>query len=73
MPVFYYKKCGCLDNSSCGGTYWTKDTDIWPLEYRGKLLCCVCAPPTYADGTPNKAAGVWHNRFPRVYSKEGRS
>jgi hypothetical protein len=43
------------------GSYWTKDMDIWPLEYVGKLLCCVCVSPVYRCGeSPEKIAAMLH-------------
>ena len=70
MALFVCEKCGSVDNPSCGGTYWTKNMDIWPKEYRGKLLCCACTSPIFNDGSANKRAGEWHGRFPRVNIKD---
>lgn len=66
MPLFVCDNCGCIDNTACGGTWWSRNmTDIWPKEYVGKALCVVCASPVYNDGSPNTDAGEWHNHFPR--------
>lgn len=70
MPVFTCEKCGCVDNSACGGTYWTKDADWWPDEFRGKALCIVCAPPFFKNGDLNHGVGKWHNKFPRKTEAE---
>jgi hypothetical protein len=65
MPVFVCDNCDNIDNSACGGTFWTRNMDIWPEEYRGKALCVECAPKQYSDGSPNERAGKWHGRFPK--------
>jgi hypothetical protein len=65
MPLFVCDKCGCVDNTALGGTWWTRNTDIWKPEDRGKALCTECAPPEFSDGSPNVDAGKWHNRFPK--------
>ena len=65
MPIFICENCGCIDNTALGGTYWTRNADIYPAEYRGKILCQLCAPKKFDDGTPNKEAGTWHDIFPR--------
>jgi hypothetical protein len=70
MSTFVCEKCGCVDNSACGGTYHTKNCDWWPEEYRGKALCCVCASPKFKDGSINTGAGKWHNKFPRLTEEE---
>lgn len=66
MPAFICERCGCWDNSACGGTYWSRRSHTFPPPYAGELLCCVCAPLKHNDGSANEGAGRWHNRFPRV-------
>ena len=71
MPTFVCEKCGCVDNSACGGTYWTRNMpNLYPDTYKGELLCCVWAPQFYRSGERNRDAGVWHNRFPRKTQAE---
>jgi len=61
MPLFKCEQCGCVENTACG-MWWSKDMDIWPLEYVGKALCSECGPPTYRDGSKTDF-GKWHGRF----------
>jgi len=65
MPLFVCDKCECVDNTACGGTYWSKDMDFWAEEYQGLALCIVCAPPEFKGGQKNEKAGTWHGHFPR--------
>lgn len=67
MPLFICEHCGAIDNTACGGTFWTKDSDppVWPVEAAGKALCAECAPIRYRDGRPNPRGGKWHGRFPK--------
>lgn len=70
MPAFICDNCGCIDNTACGGSYWTQNMDIWPDEFKGKVLCCVCVSPFYKTGERNPDAGIWHNYFERRFPTE---
>ena len=73
MPLFVCDNCGCIDNTALGGTYWSRNTDVWKPEDRGKALCCECAPKKYNDDTINEDAGIWHDKFPkRKFTEEYR-
>jgi len=50
MPLFVCEKCGCVDNTACGGTFW-----IVLHKKDNKVLCCEC----------HFGPGKWHNRFPK--------
>ncbi len=60
MSTFICSQCGCVDNSSKGGNYWTRyrgssehgDREIEPL------ICCVC------NGKE------WHDSFPKEHWSE---
>ena len=69
MPSFICHKCGCIDNTACGGTYWMvlgKSCDSYADDWYNKNpVCCACAPKKYIDGSGSEDAGQWHNRFTR--------
>jgi hypothetical protein len=75
MSTYICDKCGCVDNTGCGGNYWSVVThqNSFSDEYSNThLLCCECTPNTFVDGSKNTEAGKWHNRFPkRHWSKIG--
>lgn len=71
MPVFKCENCGTIDNTALGH-YWSKNRPEWfdwtNIEDRkGKALCCTCAPTKFSDGTKNKDAGMWHNKFEKQH------
>ena len=72
MPLFICEKCDAIDNTACGGTFWTKDLtrQIWPEEAQGKALCAECAPTHYKSGEPNERGGKWHGRFEKEYATQ---
>lgn len=50
MSTFICEKCGCVDNTACGGTYWSTigDMKYFKDEYYNEYLVCVaCAPLEY--------------------------
>ena len=68
MPLFVCDRCGCVDNTACGGTYWTRNQNE---EYfdgikNGEALCAECTPKIFSDGSTNEYGGIWHNKFPKV-------
>lgn len=69
MSLFQCENCGCCENTALTTTA-TKYAPEWfdwsAIEDRdGKLLCSVCAPTKYSDGSKTKY-GVWHGEFDRV-------
>lgn len=73
MSLFVCDNCGCIDNTACGGTFTTRNMDIWNEEDRGKALCVECSPTKFVDGSRNPDAGKWHNKFDKIkYTEEYR-
>lgn len=74
MSTFICDKCGCVDNSACGGTYWSSKSgwlDLFEDDYfNTNPVCCACAPDTYGDGSKNSKAGKWHGLFERKHWSE---
>jgi len=64
MPLFVCDRCGCVDNTTCGGTYWIKDhnEEYFDNVKNGEALCSECAPEFCNDGSES-GGGVWHNKF----------
>ena len=54
MSTFICSKCGCIDNSSKDGNYWTRFLDSNNKEPEPPI-CCVC------NGKQ------WHNCFPKEH------
>lgn len=71
MGLFKCSKCECIDNTALG-MYWISDEPElfqWPTEdeqYKGKPLCCECAPKFLSDGNLS-GYGQWHYRFPKEH------
>jgi len=68
--TFICEKCGCIDNSACGGNYWSVATkqNAYKDKYANEQLLCVeCTPTEFVDGTKNNQAGKWHNKFPKLH------
>lgn len=63
MPLFVCDKCDGIDNTACGGTWHTRNMDIWPEEVQGKALCAECTPANFKGGEANDRGGKWHGRF----------
>ena len=73
MSLYVCEKCGCIDNTACGGQSVFRNSSWVPEESKGKYLCCECTPIHFSDGSINEDAGKWHNRFPkRKYTEEDR-
>ena len=73
MSTFICEKCGCVDNTACGGTYWSTigDMKYFKDEYYNEYLVCVaCAPLEYEDGSKNRRAGKWHDYFEKKHWSE---
>ena len=79
MSTYICEKCGCVDNTACGGNYWSvammknskKIDPMFEDDYSNKhKLCCECTPPKFIDGSINNEAGKQHNRFPKRHWSE---
>jgi hypothetical protein len=68
MPLFECEKCKTMENTALG-RYWTRNSDFWDAENRGKALCSECAPATHIDDTLT-GFGKWHGRFKKRTAKE---
>jgi len=71
MSLFQCEVCGCVENtalSSQGIKGFAERLFDWKgfEERKGKLLCSVCAPTKFTDGTPTEY-GKWHNKFNRKF------
>lgn len=70
MSTYICEKCGCIDNTACGGNYWLVKSkmNFFKDEYSNThCLCVVCTPTEFHDGSKNEQAGKWHNMFPRKH------
>ena len=76
MSLIQCENCGCLDNTALTSmtSKWRPDIFDWAgIEDRtGKQLCCVCLPAKFSDGTSVEKAGVWHNKFDRIFLEKGK-
>lgn len=67
MPTYICEKCGCIDNSACGGNYWGVKCNLQSFsdEYSNtRLLCTICVTKLYKDCGINQDAGTCHKFFP---------
>ncbi len=78
MSLFQCEVCGAIENTALasqgiGGHDFLIDLFDWTgiEERKGKLLCCVCAPTKYNDGTLTEF-GEWHGRFKRTIEPLGK-
>lgn len=74
MSTFICEKCGCIDNTTCGGNYYLVEfmkvsTDKFFKDnyYNTHHVCVECIPSEYEDGSKNSKAGKWHDRFPKEH------
>lgn len=73
MSTYICEKCGCIDNSACGGNYAVVKAhlNLFEDEYSNThLLCVECTPSKFKDGSINREAGKWHNEFPKRHWSE---
>lgn len=83
MPSYICERCGCIDNSACGGNFWLVNMNkskikrneniekYFQEDYANiKYLCVECVPIKFEDGSINEKAGRWHNRFPKRHWSE---
>lgn len=69
MPSYICEKCGCVDNSACGGNYHIvlRKMRYYDEDYANThFLCTECAP---ARSVVN-CEGSWHNLFPKKHWSE---
>lgn len=70
MGLFICDSCGVIENTSLG-RYWTKDSELWAEDSRGKALCSECAPLFFKSGNKAfKSTGKWHDRFEKKWPTE---
>lgn len=70
MPSYICERCGCVDNSACGGNYWNVKSKAGlykDKEANEHLLCVECTPNEFSDGSKNEEAGKWHNQFKKKH------
>ena len=70
MSTFICEKCGCIDNTSLGGTYNNVlgQLGLYLDPYANKTILCIeCTPKFYYDGSINHDSGKWHNRFEKMH------
>ena len=73
MSTYICEKCGCIDNSACGGNYALVKSNFkfFKDDYANNhYLCVECTPTEFSDGSKNEKAGKWHNRFPKIHWTE---
>lgn len=79
MPTYICEKCGCIDNTACGGNYWlvqcmrhkNYSNPFFKDDYANKhVLCTECTPSEFYDGSANPNGGKWHNKFPKKHWSE---
>lgn len=73
MSTYICTKCGCIDNTACGGNYWMVKSKLASFkdEYaNNNVLCVECTPTEYSDGSINTEKGKWHNKFPKRHWSE---
>lgn len=74
MSSFVCAKCNTVDNTATG-LYWERNQpqiyqwDTNNYAYKGKPLCCLCAPKLHSDGTRTEY-GRWHNKFEQKKANE---
>jgi hypothetical protein len=74
MGLFVCSKCHCVENTALGW-WWSRNHMrlILPPDMKefetGKGLCSECLPSDakYSDGTPTRAKGKWHGKFPKEH------
>lgn len=67
MSTFICEKCGCIDNTACGGTYWKvglskgkSDKKYFKDDFYNKHAVCVaCKPTEYIDGSKFQLFGFF--------------
>lgn len=71
MSLFQCQHCGCCENTALSSQGFLPLGEYFDWSYapdrEGLLLCSVCGPVAYRDGTPTEYGGQWHGRFPRVF------
>lgn len=70
MGIYICEKCGCVDNTACGGNYLVskESKHKYKDEYANThSLCIECTPVEYSDGSINRKAGKWHDMFEKKH------
>lgn len=69
MSTYICTRCGCIDNTSCGGNYWNVKLNLnsFKEDFDNKnFLCAECTPSKYKSGSTSKG-GKWHHRFKKEH------
>lgn len=73
MSSFICENCGCIDNTAMNNSYHSRNLNLYNDV---RILCQVCSPKVYKDGTPVEEdswcgnVGEWHNKFERTHWSE---
>jgi hypothetical protein len=73
MSTYICEKCGCVDNTACGGNYAAVvcNLNLFTDEYSNThQLCSMCTPNIYSDGTCNPSGGKWQKHFAKKHWSE---
>lgn len=74
MSLFQCEECGCCENTALAAQGFKSMAKLFDWGYaperEGKILCSVCGPVKYSDGTGTKF-GQWHGVFGRVFLPKG--
>ena len=82
MSSYICEKCGCIDNSGCGGNFWVVKMNRYKKE-KGEppsishideyenwhYLCSECYSGKFSDGSCKDKSG-WHDRFEKRHWSE---
>ncbi len=67
MSLYICDKCHAIENTALGW-YWSRRNNqrmLGPEYPKDMALCSECCPATFADGSPLKDGGKWHEVFPK--------
>ncbi len=67
MSLYICDRCHTIENTALGMFNRTSAHKRWfgdAIE-EGEKLCSACTPALFADGSPNRKGGTWHNEFHR--------
>lgn len=65
MPLFICEICSAIENTALGNYWGKKHINFKDSSFDGKALCSECTPPEFSDGSIDRDAGRWHNKFPK--------
>lgn len=69
MSTYICEKCGCIDNSACGGNFWIMSgkRSYYKEDWANEMYLCVeCCPSKFDDGSDSEG-GKWHNHFEKTF------